>query len=359
MLHSLKLLRCITYSILFILVTAFTSCNGSNQDNATLEMQCPFLTLAATDSVDLDALDLVDVCDTKIIDSLHFFEHGRMPYKLSVWNKSSDQITPGVYKGQGPDEVVQYIPVKSYRKDAYYYADRSKRKLFASTIEKDSFLIKEIKRFDDSIGRFFRLIDLNKDVYISMGLYEEGRFSIYDKKTNTVTYSSTYPENDQIRKLTPIHKAALFANSKVDINPNGKRFVVVDWGLLDIYKVNTNLTIQRIKSIYRHFPSFTLYSNGVSAIAYEKNQPVGFLDIACTLEHLYLLYSDKTFENCKDSAYTSNLIHVYDWDGNQLSSFQTKQQLSSISIQDTLLIGLNRLNNMLYYYKLGNLDYYD
>lgn len=347
-----------TCFILSTFIFALIGCNDSNQHNITFDILSSSSKLAATDSVDLDAFDLVDVCKVEIIDSLNFFEHGRLPYKLSAWNKSSNQIIHGVYKGQGPDEVAQYIPVESYRKDAKYFADRSKRKLFTGTIVKDSFVTKEIKQFNDSIGRFFRLIDLNKDVYISTGLYEDGRFCIYDKKTNTITYSSAYPENDQTQKLSSIHKAALFVNSKIDINPNGERFVVADHGLLDIYRVNSNRTVESIKSICLHFPLFKLNSSGVTTISYEKNQPIGYIDIACTHQHIYLLYSDKTIENCKDLAFTSNTIHVYDWDGKPLFTYQTETDLRSISIHNETLLGLNTLNNRLYFYMLGNPDYY-
>jgi hypothetical protein len=276
-----------------------------------------------------------------------------MPHNTSIWNKKNGRVTEAVATGNGPDEVVSYIPVINNRDKSFTYADRIKKKLFSLDYVNDEVIVKEEFQMADAIQQLFCVAELNPTTLIATGFFTEGRFVVYNKETHQFFYEGIYPENDVIRNISPRHKAALYNSSQMGIHPGGKRFAIIYDGLFDLYEQTSNTEVKHLKANHYFFPEFTTNEIG-PAVVFSKHNKAGFLRIACDAQSIYLLYSDYSVDELlkKYSSFWGDRITAFDWDGNPQTIYMLEKPIAAFSIEKDTIWAIDPNYEVLYKFRL-------
>jgi hypothetical protein len=284
-----------------------------------------------------------------LTDSFIVIQNRGVENNLTLINRNDSFVFDIAKKGNGPNEIVQFIPVPNNRKNIITFADRAKKKLYSfRTIYEEPILFNEIS-FDDKTPRFFSLNILNDSILVCTGMFSEGRFGLYNIKNKSIVYTGNYPKNNESEHLSFPHIAALYSGTQIGIKPEGDLFAAIYNGLFDIYKLQNNNELVNCKSIYYHFPKFNIFENG-PIIGNSKETKEGFRSISCDSDHIYLLYSGKSMKDYDMDAFTGNKIYVYNWQGDPVVSYITDSDLKSIFIEGHFLWGVEKNGTFMYKY---------
>lgn len=305
--------------------------------------------LVRTDSINLEDIGILNPVYLSITDSFFVIQNRGTEENLSIINKKDLTIINTAKKGNGPNEIVQFIPVENNRNNVITFADRAQKKLYSIRSEgENKILINEIS-FKDETPRFFSLNELNDSIFIFTGMLSEGRFGIYNTTNNSIRYTADYPQNDESKHLKFPHIAALYSGTQIGINTNGYSFAAIYNGLLDIYNMDANGVIQKTKSVHYHYPKFNILENG-PIIGNSKETKEGFRSITCDSTYIYLLYSGKSMREYDVEAFNGNEIYVYNWQGDPVKSYVTDSDLMSICVNNGIMWGLEKNGVYLYTY---------
>ncbi len=324
--------------ILFLLIFLISCTNESKNVRNDFGKE---IKLIKTDSVNLENLEILNPINLLILDSFFVVQNRVTENNLSFIDKNCYSVFNTAIKGNGPMEIVQFIPVSNNRQNVVTFADRARKILYSLKVNDNQFLINDEIHFSNEIPRFFSLNELNDSILIGTGMFPDGRFGIFNKNKNTILYSEDYPRNNEMGNITFPHIAAVYSGTQVGINPDGKRFAAIYNGLLDIYEINSDSKLKEIKSIYYHFPKFIIPENG-PLVGNSKETIEGFRSITCDSEYIYLLYSGKSMEEYDMDAFVGRRIYVYNWAGVPIKSYIVDTDLSVIFVKDKFIWGIEK-----------------
>lgn len=173
---------------------------------------------------------------------------------------------------------------------------------------------------------------------ISTGVYEKGRYQLYSLEDGSVNYFLPYPEHPEYPELDNFAKSILYASSVLRVRPDQQAFACVDIhsGLIDICRIEGN-RIERIKQHCYYSPRIAASGKSKTDIhiAYTKENPYGFRDVAVTNDHIYVLYSGRTRRTDHYDLSQCRTILVFDWNGNQVKSYELETPASHICYDET------------------------
>lgn len=155
-----------------------------------------------------------------------------------------------------------------------------------------------------------------KDLVISTGFYEEGRYLLYSLVDGSARYFLSYPETPQYPDLQQKTKAMLYGSSILRIRPDQSAFVCADMysGLIDFCRVEAD-SIYRVKTVCLHYPKVNISESPSLRVAYYRDNRFGFSDIAVTNDKVYALYSGKSCQEAGSRVTECQTLLVYDWEG--------------------------------------------
>lgn len=314
--------------IFFIGFIFFASCKDHSEDLEVLKSN----RLDVSNSI-LNPTEFVFLGDLLVIS-----DFGDEEYFKAI-DVNSDKIVKRFGKlGEGPCELKPNSIVQKVNNFTLGVFDRQDFSYLEYSLDKvDSiFCQKETKKFDFNIQK---LLKLNSDVFLGVGLYD-GRYIL----TNSSTYSIDsvffdYPFNSEL-PISYEEKAMLFQGNFTNKLDNSRiAFATRSSPILDILSFEDN-TIKLIKRIQgSKLPVFTSENSGtmIGATLDDSNE-WGFLSITSSNSYIYVLYSGKRTD---EEYQISDVVLVYDWDGNLIKKIILDQEVSEIAIDgdDKYLIG--------------------
>lgn len=337
----------------YIIYFLFAYCLWGCTKREGKEIQSDFSTkeaLTAIDSIDLESKGLLAPFTVNCFDSCFVFSNIRVKNRVSILPLSASNAIDVIYSGDGPDEILQYIPVGNNEKQ-FLFADRVRGKVFKLNL-KPEYEHKQIEQFTDSISRFFTLAMIDSTYMIGTGLFDKGRFLIYNRKDKSIKYAEEYPMNEDIKKLDPYQQSALYAGTLIAVSPNKKHFVAAYNGLVDFYSMDKDYDLSPRQQKYYHYPSFAIPEEG-PVIAHRKDEITGFISICYDSSYVYLLYSSSSLVSAGNTTFSANTILVYNWDGIPVKRYELDNYLLSINIdKDHNLWGVDKDHTYLYKYAL-------
>ena len=178
-------------------------------------------------------MGVLSPADVTSIDSMFIFSNFYNQKHISILNKSNFKLNTIVNRGEGLNEILHYMPVQS-QEQKFLFLDRLKGALFELQ-SSDNY--NKIAQFNNTIGRFYTLSQIDSNVYIGTGMFERNRFLIYDTSNHKYKFVGDYPQNKEISSLNNYQKSALYARSFIGIQPYGNTIVVTHNGLIDFYTI--------------------------------------------------------------------------------------------------------------------------
>lgn len=338
------------YSYLIILPFCLNFINCADKGLSDINSDFPISTdVMLADSINLEEKGLLLPFSVTCMDSCFIFSNIRIKNRLSIWNQKTGEVVNTAHTGNGPEEILQYLPVSNNRNE-FLFADRIKGKIYKLNL--NSYEYKQTIQINESVNRFYSLAMLDSASIIGTGMFEQGRYLIYNIADSTCIYQEEYPDNKDIQPLQPFQKAALYAGTLIGVHPNKDKFVAAYKGLLDFYTIDKSYTLTPTAHRYYHFPQFAIPQKG-PVIAHRKEEITGFLSLTYNSSYVYLLYSGSSLSKKGSSAYTSNTILVYNWEGMPVKRYVLGHNAISIHINNNTLWCIGENHKYLYKHVLS------
>lgn len=158
-----------------------------------------------------------------------------------------------------------------------------------------------------------------------------GRISMTDSMGNVLESGLKFPFEDTNLEI-PRELLNRAYEGQLIKQPQGDRAAIATLNSpnFDIFALSQ--AISPLKSIHIAAPKIFDESGDLAAggrmtsISFSEMTPMGFLDISANKDHIYLLYSGKTYKEYGDDAEYSDLVYMLDWDGNFVSEIKLDHQ---------------------------------
>lgn len=236
-----------------------------------------------------------------------------------------NQTYKGLYgnKGQGSNDFIHPGKLHPYNNNQLCSFDSSKGEIKLLTIHTDNETMgcSTLCRVKQNLA--FEIIPTNENTLLTNGAFEESMFLLTTLQNETLSSSEEYPFKDDQEHKLPNQLRAMAYQGILAINEQKKfAYATSNAHQIYFYEVKDNKlmkTGETIKSYAQYIPDGS--SSGHSVIN-DGNSPECFTDLTVTANHVYALYSGRTFKEYKYSYRESEYLFVYDWNGKQVKSYR-------------------------------------
>jgi len=176
---------------------------------------------------------------------------------------------------------------------------------------------------------------------LATGLFEQGRYAIFNHHGELVSYFGSYPEYLEGEKDRSAIAKAMFHQVNFEANYHHKKLICLSNHVLEILDFSSEVP-KSVESIllspydYEYSTNQIIYSN-------RKGQTsAGAIAIGSTENYVYVVYNPNTPENKLTPA--DNEIWVFDWKGTPVKKLIPDKNIKNIvAINDHLLYGISDL----------------
>ena len=332
----LEKLSIITFLLLMILISCNENIPKHNLEELDI-VQSVFLTEPEIVVADLFSTP----SDIISSDSLVIFCDRRSKDMIQVYSENGQFITGLLQNGRGPGESTNILKISNGANHSIY-ATVANETIFVYNLKKvmegntlpdniialpnGSYAFSSIAALDSSlfyVGKNIANIGANQTLYC-----------LYNLKSEQMSYFGSLPEEDTNTDNYPVKDNTIqtIYQGEPLSRPDNKKVIVpfyysVGFEIVDVPGKKVDI------SKFYTMPDvdiITLPEIGINAVKRKESSWVGFLDVKCTQEFFYLLYSGKTFG---EPTYSSgNCILKYDWDGNLKVKYILDRNISSFCL---------------------------
>lgn len=180
-----------------------------------------------------------------------------------------------------------------------------------------------------------QIIPLDNNTFVGMGTYKDCyQYFLFDKFNKVLDFAyEIYNASDN--KFNTFGKF-LSNQGKLVKHPKEAKFVgaTKQSTNIDFFSAE-NEKIKKIKSLRIGNPSFTQTEvMGMSRIIPTDASINGFIDLCASDNYVFALYSE---DKLKVSSYRSNIILVFDWDGNEICKIDMNRYIYYIAVWKSTL----------------------
>lgn len=195
-----------------------------------------------------------------------------------------------------------------------------------------------LSRFSIPHGFFSGITPVNDSIFLGAGIYDSKyQFVLFNSKNQVVDYSEDVLVYNVSEKSNPIYKF-LTNQGILKKHPRVDKFIysVNNSYNFDIISIS-NDSICLVKSNRVKSPKYKeLSTGGITRAIPEEDNVAGYIDFATTEDYIYALYSEKK----TNYAPGSNILLVYDWNGNPIEICKLNENVKYITVDNE--------NNILY-----------
>lgn len=259
----------------------------------------------------------------------------------SVWSPShllvevdlnSLAINERLRKGDGPGEF-QHIRLTQMLSDSTFLLVENGRGWPYSTNVNNPGIPKLEARIDTSMC--IGMIKTRFDQYIGNGIFNGGRYKIYDIPSSMQRFAASYPDDGV--ELSDMAKFFAY-QGRMMINPRGDRFVFACSGaaVFEIYDIRKN-SIVPVKLSHIWYPMYEPASVGLSPVTKSENK-FGYPDLYVTPKYIYMIFSGRVMEKASgpelERVMSGRDILVFDWNGDPVRRYKTDVDVKNICVAD-------------------------
>lgn len=246
-------------------------------------------------------------------------------------------------KGTKFGEALGGFTSGTYNKETIWFHDLSLSRLITATIstnqsKKDSTIIKQFK-----LPHFYYSVQMRDSnvIYVSGSSHEKNKiqelnlntfkeknlFGIFNNRPSNTPYFAWKSANDGFLYIKPTNDKLILAyrfTDKIEIFDLNNNKSIINWGPAQFEPVFTQF--------HRH---------GRDEILTTEKTKWAFINGFVTNKYIYLLYSGRF--NFGSGLDQSDILHVYDWQGNPISRIKFAQKISAFTISnnDSIIYAFN------------------
>ena len=177
---------------------------------------------------------------------------------------------------------------------------------------------------------FRRVIPLNDSTFLGAGINITKQYTVFDHQ-NTFISSEVDVYNANNKQFNKYQRA--LSNSGIlrkHPTKNKFAFALSKSANIDFFDVVNN-QIRPIKLVRERDPLLNLQQNSTLVTARPSlTCPIGYLDVTVGEKYVYALYTEKKIT----ASYNSDIIRVFDWEGNPIVQYKLKNEAFHIAINE-------------------------
>lgn len=330
--------------LLLLLLFVVTSCNKNKK-----EIKSPFDLFSVENKLSLsnfgvDEDSLAQVEGVQCSDSLLVVIDYYSGNSFSLFDiKGGNCIRRFGAIGQGPEEIFLGAYGQLSNNEFYVSYDnlgvgligKYDLNFLRNNLKKPGLTV--LTRYNIPEAFFSRVIPVDDSTYLGVGAYKkEHKYVLFDNKSEVIdsgvkVFGLEHEDFDfthiclanQVRfKKHP--KESLFVTT-LNLSAN-----------IEFLAISNN-KINLINSINLRDPKYNPISrNGLHSVNPDKDNIVGYIDVATSEQYVYALYSNKsiTGKDDKGSPYASNVILVFDWSGQPVRKLLLPEDAYYIAVNE-------------------------
>jgi hypothetical protein len=176
----------------------------------------------------------------------------------------------------------------------------------------------------------------NKFVALDVGATGLNRFVLLDSNGDIISKEGELPKKRNEQISDGVHGFAYWG--RVTANPKENKVAICTnyAGIIQIYDCNTD----EVKLLKEHNLFLAYYNENAGRFGVNSQTRWGYISIDSNSTHIFALYSGLNQVENPDGAFTkSNIIHVFDWNGNPVVRLIVDRQLNYICVDEDILYG--------------------
>jgi len=254
-------------------------------------------------------------------------------YSFTLFDLKSENVMGRFGEiGQGPGEIPLGCYGYLYNKNFIISYDHP---CFIATYPIDSlranirFKPLILVKYEIPEALFSHVTPVNDTLFFGAGSYRsEYQFVLFDRKNKVIDFNvEIYNAKDETFNIS---NKFLSNQGTLRKHPVEDKFVyaVNNSSNIDFVKISNN-KIKLLKSIRLRDPDFTPEQDGIFySVLPDAHSPIGYIDISTSRDYVFALYTDKPCIN----AFSSQLILVFDWNGNPIKMLHLNQEAYYIAV---------------------------
>lgn len=275
------------------------------------------------------------VVSMKSIDNYLVIAERNMETQVQLIDKKTKASYLFGQTGEGPGRFLQSVNIIPIDKENIGVFDLQKGCIFNFNIDSivklnlqcmPEVLIKKTSSFPMTIDR------INQNTYVALCLMSGlKRFVLIDTNGEIISMEGSLPEKKDETVQDWVHAFAYWG--RITTNPKESKIVICTnyAGIIQIYDCKT----KEIQLVKEHNLFLADYEEKNQNFAVSPQTRWGYLALASNDKYIFALYSGKyQVENIDGDFNTSNIIHVFDWDGNPVCRLVSNKKLSTMMCVD-------------------------
>ncbi|MBI9064842.1 MAG: hypothetical protein JEZ14_22845 [Marinilabiliaceae bacterium] len=321
--------------LLLLFNGVFFACNYSNSDPVLKEFKKKAVLKSVVTKINSD--DIGEHVDMLLIDSVLIINEMSNEYIYRLFNINNGNLIKNCIKrGSGPNEMIFPRAISYYKDDLFTSYSNSRNELLY-------FSLNDLLNGDDHFYRSqeidmqtsFRGYPINDSLIICTGMYEKGRYGLYDIKNKDGSVKYDYPSDQKHEEESDLLKGMVF-QGEITMHPNRNMFAHASLAAceLEIFSIGKNDFERDFQKVY-FLPNYTVRDNRYKL---DKSNKLGFMSMISTDSFLCVLYSGRSTKEFGMECFSSNALLIYDWSGNPIIHFELDRQIKDITIDNENMI---------------------
>jgi hypothetical protein len=178
---------------------------------------------------------------------------------------------------------------------------------------------------------------LNKNMFAALNVGTDlNRFILVDEKGEIISKEGYLPKKRSEKISDSVHSFAYWG--RITTNPKESKVAVCTnyAGMIQVYDCSTD----GAKLIKGHNLFLADYNEAAQGFAPNSQTRWGYLSMDSNDTHIFALYSGLNQLKNPDASFTkSNIIHIFDWNGNPVARLIVDRQLTQICVDENTLYG--------------------
>lgn len=317
--------KSIVLILLFLLIGLY-SCENTQIPMDPLEHFKEYGTtkLSVSKRIDLDSVGIFKPGGIIKHGDMYVIEYQSDECMLKAWTPASNKLYKGIHKGNGPDDIISMSSMQFYKGDLLLYDIMRKRMKKLDLCEEDT-TIKLSDAINLDIKRRPFIVALTDNGWLASGYFQSSWIHYYNNENRLIS-SLPFPSFLETEGLSDDAKSIIYMSTEIAVKPDGNKMVCATQkaGVVSISDCKPDTLIETVRLQY--FPA-VVQLNQTTTVTYSKEGKVGFCEVNCDNDFIYLLYSGRTRKDFGMKSHHCQHILVYDWNGKPIRHYELEVPL--------------------------------
>jgi hypothetical protein len=165
--------------------------------------------------------------------------------------------------------------------------------------------------------------------YVGIGMFDDGRFHLYDTKGEITAAAGKYPfKGDEMDHTTRffIYQGSLCTNPNATCFAMGASYC----DNIEFYEIKNDRA-----SLVKQYGNYDVNAQFNNRIELHDDCIMNYKAAYGTARYCYMLYSGKTYFENHRRTFGGKTVRVFDWKGNYIKSYESEKDIFSFCVDET------------------------